>query len=196
MTSHETELQHWGVLGMKWGVRRNKEQLARARSDKEETQEQHEANKAKAIKSGKASDVLRYKGELTNEELRRAVDRIDLERRLSDLNAKETKTGFDTVMSMMDKVEKTNNAVNKGINMYNTIAKVNNSVSKKRLPVLDGKSPDDKEKESKIDKLIKSGTPEDIAKRFGSFTVKELEEISKRMNYEDSIRKRLASTDK
>lgn len=54
---------------------------------------EYEAAKEKALKSGRAKDVLKFKGDLTNQELQRAMSRIDMERRLSKISSEESSRG-------------------------------------------------------------------------------------------------------
>lgn len=84
------ELQHHGILGMKWGVRRSKAQLARAKggsSAKKTTQPagKDEPEKKTTTKSSSES--------LTNKELKERVERIKLERELAQLTAKQKSAG-------------------------------------------------------------------------------------------------------
>lgn len=204
----ENELKHYGVLGMKWGVRRNRSgstknpfkkhkqkkqrqsNLKKAREAKAAKKE-HEMSKQEALSKGKASDILKFKGELTNEEMQRAVNRINLERQLSQMSAAEVKAGQNKVEQLINTADKIRVNAEKAKNIYNFSAGIYNSLSDDKLPILDGTSMKDKEKKKAREKLIKSGTPEQVEKKFGDFTVKELEELNKRYLYEDNIRKRI-----
>lgn len=91
-----------------------------------------EADKERVLRSGSASEVLRYKGKLTNKELGDAVQRLNLESRLSELSASEKRS----LMKDMDKVMKNMKTVEEwtktGTSMYNQIVDVYNSTEKGR----------------------------------------------------------------
>lgn len=57
-----------------------KAQITRAKK------KQREEDRTKALKKGTASDVLKYRGEVSNKELQDAIDRIKLENQLEDLD--------------------------------------------------------------------------------------------------------------
>lgn len=192
-------LQHHGIKGMRWGIRRFQRKdgsltpAGKKRYDddeKEETPEEFEARKQKALSSGSAKDVLEFQGKLTNQELQTAISRINYEKQLKDLTVDQRKSAADTMKSLASKLEDVNNTANKGINLWNTAAKVLNTLTDADLPVLDGTNKKDKAINAAKKKLIESGTPEEVAKHFGKFTVSELGDISKRFNFEDNIRAR------
>lgn len=159
------ELYHHGVKGQRWGVRRfqnadgsltnagkkrvsrkQKKALEKARKTKQEKaeaaknakqeQEDFETAKKRALESGSAADVLKFKGKLTNQELQQAVFRINMERQLSDISAKETKTGLDKAEQFMNKVDRVNKMVGKGVDAYNTVAKILNSTTNTDMPII------------------------------------------------------------
>lgn len=82
-------LQHHGILGMKWGVRRTEAQLARARGKKEMSED---AKNAKELKSKKVS-------EMSNAELRKLNERKQLEAQYKQLNPNAVKKGAAIVAS-------------------------------------------------------------------------------------------------
>jgi hypothetical protein len=117
------ELQHHGILGMKWGVRRfqtktgaltregrkRREAAAKAQETKrlkkeaEEQKKAHEEERQKALKSGTAQDIIKFKGELTAKEINDAIDRIDAEAKLSEYaNSKSTSKGKKFVKDIME----------------------------------------------------------------------------------------------
>lgn len=93
-----SELYHYGIKNMKWGLQRfqlgdgtwTPEGLARRReregfgSDEERTQNGRHT-KEEIINSGNVKLVGKYRSELTTDELRTAINRIDTERRLDSL---------------------------------------------------------------------------------------------------------------
>lgn len=135
------ELTHYGILGMRWGVRRSKAQLARARGSgtrRRVTKEEYEIAKKKAINSGDTKKVRAWKDHLSDDEFRKALNRVDLTQKLSAAEAKGKKSGLDAVEGVMNKIGQVTNIVNTGLNAYGVIAKINNTFSSKQLPAING----------------------------------------------------------
>lgn len=62
-----------------------------------EPEEDENTRKERVLKSGSASEVLKYRGKLTDQELMRATNRLRLENQLKDYSQKEIKSGLDTL---------------------------------------------------------------------------------------------------
>ena len=73
------------------------------------------ASKEKAINSGSVEDLAKFKGKLTNEEYRRAFDRLQNEKKLEEMVSANQKT-------IWDKIDKGMNIVQKVGGYANTIA--------------------------------------------------------------------------
>lgn len=153
------ELYHHGVKGQRWGFRRyqnkdgsltpagerrlkkqrvkNLEKARKAAADKRERERvaaeekaKYEAAKAKAIRSGSASDVLKFKNDLTPQQRSEVEGRLGWEARMSELSRKEVPAGkkkvdriFDTIGDMTDYADKAAKAYNTVANIYNAFNK-------------------------------------------------------------------------
>ena len=62
------------------------QETRKANAEKALQKKNEEAEKNRVLKEGSASDILKYKGKLTNEQMSEAIRRLELEQRLSDLN--------------------------------------------------------------------------------------------------------------
>lgn len=84
----KNELVHHGIKGMKWGVRRTEAQLARARGNTKSDE------KTSSISTKKAEPKKRKKmSEMSDEELRRVVNRLQLEQQYQNLNPEKVSAG-------------------------------------------------------------------------------------------------------
>lgn len=117
-------LAHYGVLGMKWGVRRTPAQLARAsgRPIKETTKkEQKSAASGKAASSSPAKKSL---SDLSDDELRERISRLELEKRYKDLEKADAKPkstrGRDFCVNVLETIGK-NTLTNIGTQAANHI---------------------------------------------------------------------------
>lgn len=122
------------------------ESLKKAREAKKAKLER-EQNKARVLKSGSASELLEYKGELTNQEMNDAINRINNERRIADLASSEKKSTVQKIDSVMGVVGKAADWADKGTRAYNAFAKINNAMSndKNKMPLIGEKNDDNKQ---------------------------------------------------
>lgn len=95
----------------------------------EELKRKFEADKEKVLRSGKASEILKYKGQMTNDEMEYAIQRINKEERLYGLSEKEHKTAMDKIDGIFKKVGTATDWVNKAVNAYDAIDKLTSRLS-------------------------------------------------------------------
>lgn len=140
--------------------------LEKARKAKAEKKE-YEENKQKALAKGSAKDVLKYKDTLTPKEIQDALNRIDWEKKLSAAAAAESVNVWDKIGSYADKTAKLTNLASKGIEAWNTIAKVYNSFNDEKMPTIGGdnkkEDPVAKEKDRMIaSRMAKNGNLDQV----------------------------------
>lgn len=111
-----------------------------AKKREEEERAAHEKAKEDAIKSGKASEIAKYSSEIKDEDFQRILTRID---NMNSLNAKlkaemqaeeaerkaASEARWEKATEFFNKVDKVRGFAEKGINAWNVIAKVNNSLN-------------------------------------------------------------------
>lgn len=97
----EYELYHWGVKGMKWGVRRTEAQLARARGRVADLEKKLESKGVSAkSSSGDSAPARRSVKDMDDAELLRTVNRLNLEKRYNELNPEKVSAGKRFVKSL------------------------------------------------------------------------------------------------
>lgn len=119
------ELTHWGIRGMRWGIRRyqNKDGSLTAAGKKrrgiddsdDKDSESTEAKRERLLKSTNASELYKNRNILTTAEINERLNRIDTERRLSEAAAKESKpkkTAIDKVNTVLKYGNKINDIYN------------------------------------------------------------------------------------
>lgn len=102
--------------------KKKKEEVTRNREEKARKAAEDEKNRV--LTSGSASEVMRYKGKISNQELQSAVTRLNLEKQLSSLSSKETKSFMDKVDQKVKTVETIGKWADIGLKSYESINKV------------------------------------------------------------------------
>lgn len=87
---NEEELYHYGIKGMKWGIRRTPQQLGHKTKKSKEDRMSDDAKKAKSLKKKKVY-------ELSNSELKELNKRLNMEKQYRDLNPSVIKKGVKFV---------------------------------------------------------------------------------------------------
>ena len=110
-----SELKHWGIKGMKWGIRRyqnkdgsltragkkrqadNLEKARQAKKAKQDEIREREEKRSKLLKSTDASELYKNRDLLSTEEINERLNRLNAEQRLSQLSNQTKSTGMDKV---------------------------------------------------------------------------------------------------
>lgn len=107
---NDTTLAHYGVLGMKWGVRRTEAQLARARGERVSSDKKTTEKKATATaKKSTSSEPEKKKSvsEMSDDEIRQKINRLQLEKTYRDLSKSsetvKTNKGKDFVKRVLER---------------------------------------------------------------------------------------------
>lgn len=99
----DNELKHHGILGMKWGVHRSPEQLSRDRgvidAASQITKEARNINNS--IASAKSISRNKNIENMTDEELRKRVNRLSMEQSYSQLSASQKVKGQQYVENVL-----------------------------------------------------------------------------------------------
>lgn len=111
--------------------KRRKENLAKARAKAAENRKLA-ADKDRVLKSGSASEVMRYKGKISNQELSDAVRRLELEAKLTEMSKKEIATNMQKIDHAMKTLKTANDWMATGIKTWNQITDVYNSTPEGR----------------------------------------------------------------
>lgn len=192
--------KRYGIVGSIKEYRSNKkkqkqraEALEKAREAKK-TKAEEAAEKKRVLESGTAAEVMKYKGKLTNKELSDAYSRLNYERLISDISAKDSQANSEKVGSLLDKAGNLVNNGQKALDTWNKGAKIVNALTKADLPTFEGNMKT-KAAESALDKLVKTGTAEQVKKYYDKLSTNQLQEFNKRSATKDMIDKR-ASEDK
>lgn len=101
--------------------------LEKARKAKAEKKQFEEARQ-KALKTGTATEVLKYKDFSTRAELEEARLRINTEQQLMTLSDSEKARQKSLVDKVLDEADKWRNRTDKAVNAWNTIVKIHNSL--------------------------------------------------------------------
>lgn len=150
---YELYLAHHGIKGQRWGVRRyqnpdgtlteagkkrygdavestprHKPSEARKKAREEEKARKFEEKRQQVLKTGNATEVLKYKNFSTQKELQDAISRINTERTLKQLSDAELNSGKKFIDKVVDTADTWRARGEKVASVWNFVAKIHNSL--------------------------------------------------------------------
>lgn len=162
---------------------------------KKDREENYEYVKDVVLRSGSANDVLRFQGQLSDQELQSAVNRIRNEeylRKLSPQAQQTAKTGQDRVNDVLSWVATGTSAVAAATGVYNSVATIANSFGAS-LPVMDGgASLSAMRVNRQVKKMREMGWAE-TSKNLGDFDIDSLRVMANLSSIENTIRNQAAN---
>lgn len=90
------EIRHHGIKGMKWGIRRSEAQLARERG----------SGKSDKVVKEQRKQVSAARRHLSDGDLRKAVERLQMEKKLKDLTNEDVSRGKTIASNILGQIGK------------------------------------------------------------------------------------------
>lgn len=143
----ESELYHHGILGQKWGVRRfqNKDGSLTERGRKryvkmreqgkkltEDDTEAYKKSMVKAVKSGKAKEIAKFKYDLDRPEIEEAIRRINTYANLEDTERWQT-SGLRKLERVTRSLNIINDTTTAGLNTYKNFRRIKNLLNSRPI---------------------------------------------------------------
>ena len=113
----ENELYHYGIKGMKWGIRRTDAQLARARK-KAPHEDFKKAHSKKSVKS------------MSDQELRERLNRLNMEEQYAKLNPSTVSRGKDMTSKILKAGTTVATVTSTALTIYNNFDKIKKIVKR------------------------------------------------------------------
>lgn len=118
---------------------KNRETLRKKREESERQKNFRERDKARAIAEGDATGILKYRTELSNQELRSALERVELNAKINNFAKSELNKSWQRMDAAVATVNRVNNYATAAINLGKN--------AKTIYDMLDGKFPGEKKKD-------------------------------------------------
>lgn len=210
MDDYTSYLAHHGIKGQKWGIRRfqnpdgsltaegrkrrgvgGPRQSLRERftSKKNDKTDEEKREELKQYLRDHPKKLPKYNKELTRAEADEIISNIQFDRRLKDIRQQEYDRGLEKIKTATNTMQTIANAFNTGKNVYNAYVDVYNTFGTgKKLTKIGEAKKDDR---SAVEKIVRSGSAQDIYDNRSKLTPKELSDAIARLRYEDQLADRL-----
>ena len=107
----ENDLSHTGVLGMKWGIRKDRSSGSSSSSDSSGSSDSSDfsggSSKGSKISGYDRKELVAQRKTMTDKELNDAVNRLQTEKRLKELAQEDVSSGKKYAVSLLNKIGKT-----------------------------------------------------------------------------------------
>lgn len=107
----ENDLSHTGVLGMKWGIRKDRSSGSSSSSDSSGSSDSSDSSggssKGSKISGYDRKELAARRKTMTDKELNDAVNRLQTEKRLKELAQEDVSSGKKYAVSLLTKIGKT-----------------------------------------------------------------------------------------
>lgn len=106
----ENDLSHTGVLGMKWGIRKDRSSGSSSSSDSSGSSGSSDSSgssKGSKISGYDRKELVAQRKTMTDKELNDAVNRLQTEKRLKELAQEDVSSGKKYAVSLLNKIGKT-----------------------------------------------------------------------------------------
>lgn len=128
-------------------IMKRRQEEAKKELQEKEKREKFEKNKETLLRSGRASDILKYKGLYTNRELSDVIQRLEYEQKLSNYSQSEIQSTMSKIDKMMKNLNTINNWGSIATDTYNLMASVYNATPEgKKKPLTSIKKQGDQKK--------------------------------------------------
>lgn len=168
------------------------------RRQREEAEYEQEHEKLVSRLERHPKQVYRNRDKLTNEDIERIMKRVEFDKKCRTITKGDSDSFFTTLRKTSDNIGTVSNLIGNSTRMYNNTAEVFNSFIdfglvkdpniKKWPKIGGGKPPEDR---TKWERIVRSGTAQDILNNIGNLTPSELNDAMKRLNYEQQLRDKI-----
>ena len=188
-------IKHWGILGMKWGIRRYQNpdgtltEEGKARRAKQN--EKFRAEKEKAIRTGNANFAYKHFDKFTDKDYERISAVINKQMKYSDLVNKASKIKSDRLRNTTERaniiLQTTNNLTSFTNNIFSLLGRLTNRGDRFEAITIDSSG----KPVSKVSKFTGSdGTKMSVTKLYNKNEPKSSDEVNKSWSFAGDDKKK------